>query len=231
MHKSKRKPSPPANRFVYALLWAGCLAVAGWLLNNVSLVIMRNLRPSTEQLEIISVLIGTLVLALVQVVVTERVLKRSMRNWLVYTFLGALCVLLWSDLFPWSALQTPRAFLSSIGWMWIPVFEMVWLWRRVRYAWLWPVAQVALSQVMRLLLPFSGPLHLPVIMLYSFPQQFVLGLVMYFLWSHVKPSEKAKINAADITNEDEARVKRLQETDRHGDLWEQDNNRALHNKA
>jgi hypothetical protein len=231
MQKSKGKPSKPVNRLTFALLWAGSLAVTGWLLNNLTLAMIQYLRLNTQQMEIIPYFLGTMVLALVQVLVTERVLKRSMCNWLVYTLVGGLCVLLWSHRFPMISRWPLVELLSGVSWLWLPVFQTMWLWRRVRYAWLWPVAHLALSQMMRLLPPFPGPLHLPVIMLYSFPQQFVMGLVMYFLWSHIKESEKAKVDVASTTHEDAARIERLQDAERHDDVWEHQDSRALHNEV
>jgi hypothetical protein len=238
MPKTKAKQSPvgQSRRFVYVLVWAVGAAVMGWLtyaLTPALSYLQDQSRWTFEQFSLVSLLVGTLLVWSIPVLATERLLKRSMRNWLVYTLLGTLTLMLWSDLFPWNSRLPLVTFLSSLAHLSVPVFQMAWLWRRVNKAWLWPVSHILMGQVMRLFPPFAGPLSSPLAIVAALPQMLVYASVMCYLWTQAKEPEKAKVNVASAksTQSDESRIQRLQEADEHFPPWDYGEINALHNEA
>lgn len=187
-----------------------------------------------QQYDLVAVLVPTLLMATIPIVLTERLLKRSMRNWLVYTLVGTLIGLLWFGLFPWDSKDPLILFLFSLSGVWPSFVQSLWLRQRVKRAWTWATSHIVVFQVSRFLLPQGIPMSEPLqLMIWTFVQQALLALVMHDLWTQPANVEKAKVDAEASQDEqsDEARLERLQELDRHDEVWTHEDPRDLRNEV
>ena len=216
MNKQKRKNDTLVQRrtlsFIalsvlsYAIAWSG----TSILIN----LLFRLLHLSMKKTHALGFTISTLFIAIVQIYLVERLFKNSMRRWLWYTMIGILITLpLYRNDPEWPTTMT--IFLSPL--FPVTLAQTVWLWRRVRRAWLWPLASIA-GKVLAIISLYFTPLigsrfdssgaHL----LMSLPYGLVQGLMLHYLWSHPKQTEKAKVDfdMADQSNREHDRIERLQ---------------------
>lgn len=194
----------------FVALWAGSYA-ASWL----GLWLLLSALASApfidnDLIPFIAIAFISLVPALIQVQLVERLLKHRMRGWMLYALAGTLLTLItFTDSSPGSS----RFALTMMS-LFLPVAlaQAVWLWRRVHAAWLWPLATVAAG------LAFSVPLRSAedsstvIFILSGLLYGLVQGGIMRYLWLQPRETEKAKIQAAQTTQPIEDRSARLQDT-------------------
>jgi hypothetical protein len=151
--------------------------------------------------------------AVLQVQNIERIFKRSMQGWMTYHLVAA-------------TLTTTALLIFNPGTWWsvnnllfnMPVYlvmsalaQTLWLWGRVRFAWLWLPISLFTSLGPGFAFqttPINGNINAFLLVLHSLVQ----GGLMYFLLTHPKETEKAK-NDFDTDEDDDERLQRLQEQD------------------
>src|SRR4051812_3426469 len=106
--KVKRASLGKDSRWCFVALWTLMFVIGGLVLRAFRLTEPDEYLTS-QQVMIASYLLG-LTPTLLRVVMIERVFKRSMRGWLVFTMVGTLITFLIS---PWTWPMTPLAFGNS----------------------------------------------------------------------------------------------------------------------
>lgn len=214
MEKQKRHSA--LRQISFVLVWSISLAAVGFLARVFTTSILAPLLP-TDQTLLLSRLISLLIPALLQVQLVERLLKRPMRGWMLYTLPGILITILLMELVRFFlpapvARFDPYLLLSTLAFIVpAPVLQGLWLRQRVHKAWLWPTAALLTALVFSAF-PSDGSnphlLWLILTLLYGVIQ----GTVMHALWQHPKDIEKAKVDfdVADDTAADQHRIERLQ---------------------
>jgi hypothetical protein len=213
----KRKRALWISRILpFVLVWSISLAAIGFMARAFTSLVLAPLLP-TDQTLLISRLLGTILPALVQVQLVERLLKRSMRSWMPYTLPGVvLTLILMSTVqlllpapqsrFDLTILLSVFAFIVPI-----PLIQALWLQKRVRRAWLWPTAAVFAALAFAAF-PSDGSnshvLWLILTLIYGLMQ----GTVMHTLWANPIESEKAKVDfdIDDQSHLEHDRIERLQ---------------------
>ena len=236
MQKTKAKRGSYRNFHLlpYAVLWAVTMSISSVIFRAFH-TIDTSAFLTPQQALIIMKLSGAFLVAFAQAKLTERLLKRSMRGWVIFSMIGNLIVLfvvlnssLWNPYIRESV--TLRSLLLMLS---VPIVQMLWLWPRVHKAWLWPAAQffalIASDVVIR-------RFHLEM----SFAPWLITrlfgvmcGVLMITLWSHPREAEKAKTDhtADKQSNADHERLSRLQEHDRRTPLWDIGDEQALQSEA
>jgi hypothetical protein len=160
-----------------------------------------------------SIAIITIIPALIQVLLAERLLKRRMRGWLWYTLIGMLLTFI-----PFS-FDSSSAFIGLMK-MVLPValLQTAWLWRRFQGAWLWPLATLVAGALFILSMRIDNS-SLPIIVLPGLMYGLVQGAIMRYLWLQPKETEKAKVDALQTTPPIEERAARLQDTSDTSAPW------------
>lgn len=211
MAKEKRKNGAYQNRalaliigtvLAYAIAWGGSTTLLSWL--------FRLTQLTMKQTHAISFTISSLFIAMAQVQLVERLLNRSMRRWMLYTFAGILLTLpLYRNDPEWPSYAT--IFLMPL--LPIALMQTVWFWRRSPFAWLWMMAvQIGWVASFAFSSLYQGPSNTSAAHLWmSLPYGLIQGLAMYTLWTQPKENEKAKNEFATGEGEDDARAQRLQE--------------------
>jgi L-lactate permease len=192
----------------YAVAWLGIWAVFEWIES------LREL--SSQQTNLIGISFVSIVPAVLQVVVVERLLKKSMRGWIPASLLGTIMTaLLFND-----GDGNDARMLLMIFSLFVPLAlaQMVWLWRRVESAWLWLLASVVAGIVFSLPMREADGSTLGIVMsglLYGIVQ----GVIMRYLWMRPRETAKIKHEFAEDENSTQARLGRLQETDETAVSW------------
>lgn len=234
MHKTKQKPDSrwPIRFFSYAVLWM--------LIGGISVLFARVFQAldplplvTPIQAMLIHTSLSAFLVALFQALLTDRWFKRSMRGWVIYSMIGTLIVL-FARVNPslWNPYDDASVTLRSLVLMLaVPLFQALWLRRRVYRAWVWPVTHYLLLMggtfLMRRNILTTAILHDLWTGLYGL----FCGMVMIYLWSYPKDAEKAKVDVATNEQVVEARISRLQEHAHSKPLWDMGNDQALHSEA
>ena len=263
MNKPKRKNSSLLREHAisFSLLWALYTMTASFisyiLFSQGGVVVSQQYPHLIPRYPVILIFLLMAVPALLQVVLGERYLKRSMRRWFLYNLIGAgLTVFLLLTLNPgtyWSYVNilydAPIYFLVGT------ILQTIWLGRhvrasfrlpkiaarllgivpnpmlRVKMAWIWPILGI-LGLIGSWTQPFSHRL-MPggegSFVLWLAVYSFVQGLTMHYLLTHPHNTEKAKLHFD--TDKDDERLDRLQDHERSTPLWDRGDEQALHSEA
>lgn len=241
MQKLKRDSQGRIGRGPFLAVWIGGIAIAQWISGFVSSWLFSRMEGSlVEWLNPLFLInsLGILVIAFVQVQVVERLLKRSMRGWTLYTIAGLVTswtlyaffrlpfflepLTAWYGQWGFYASTILNVFISTVP---TALFQTLWLRRYTqdpRDAWVWPLVIIiisAVSQGLQMYVISNGytlssnvlPLmNLFTLLLYGV----TTGLIMHTLISHPKAAQKAKTG---LSAEDDlaypSRVTRLQEAE------------------
>jgi hypothetical protein len=237
MIKTKRDPNKPSGRIRFIIFWTlGMLLaqmIAGLMIIGL-LSLFDNGSPVSASLAgVLSSLILT-IRAFIEVQVVERLLKRSMRGWTLYTITGfvttvVLCFILLTpfqgdrlwDIFQRTLRSDVRLVVNSLVVAFLPelptlAFQTVWLRRHVKQPWLWLIVGVALMLMLAGLLlaadsllrsdqnAFSNIQSLLILLTWI-----VSGLAMYHMMTQPKETIKAKHEVAEDESLAEGRIHRL----------------------
>lgn len=206
--KAKRDSFWQAGTLPFIGLWA-CTYGAAWGTAIFLFEIDAFARAlSSMQTNIVGISTVLLVASLLQVQVVERLLKHSMRGWMLYTLIGTIITYFTftnvSGGAMWPTMLTVMSLLLPA-----PLVQTVWLWKRVHGAWLWPLASLVACIVFALPLRGSTPQH--ILIWAALLHGLIQGGVIRHLWTQEKMTEKAKIDFA--TDDDKERMQRLQESE------------------
>jgi hypothetical protein len=235
--KEKRSQHLLVRRLPFAIVWA----LSGMMIGTIANIFMatelaRNL--TIQQAVMTGVLWSSIVGGLVYIVLIERLLKHSMRGWLVYSLMGSAITLFFSNILTSRPIAEPDIFLILMAIVHLVpplLLQTLWLRQRVQKAWLWMMTVLMTATVSNMVytaLPELGrspvsPLGLVLGLIFGL----ITGSVMHYLWSHPKDTEKAKVDFAtdDNTNRDHERLARLQdrEHEHHNPLWDVGDDQAL----
>lgn len=206
--KTKRDAFWQAGTLPFILLWAISYGVA-WG----AVILLFELAPFTSSLtstqaNVLGISTVLLTSGLLQVQVVERLLKRSMRGWMLYTLIGTVITFFTfrniEDGAMWPTALTVMSLLLPV-----PLVQTAWLWKRVRSAWLWPLASVVACLIFAM--PLRGDTGQSTLIWAALIQGLVQGSVMRYLWTQEKDDEKARADFA--THDVEDRIQRLQENE------------------
>jgi hypothetical protein len=235
--KSKNESSLTTNRMPFIVLWIlGFGLVSHFTSVFPLLAVFEGLTPEIRStIHNASLVLRAILGGLIQIQFVERLLKHSMRGWMLYTIPGAFMNLLAREFVPTvmitgiiaagfvaenslAAAEVRRTISGIAANFPVAILQALWLHQRVKRAWLWPVLTFVLllispytNLVFYLLLGSNGG-TINYILVYGGLQ----GLLMYELWRHPKQAEKAKVDFA--TQRDQGRPDRLQETGDADDL-------------
>jgi hypothetical protein len=199
--------------------------------------VLENINP----IMLVSSLV-TLVVAFVQVQLVERLLKRSMRGWMLFTIAGLVTT--WALTFFFQqpfVFESPillsfyeqigvytstilNVFISTVP---TALFQAIWLRRQVRdtrEAWLWPLLLITLSAITQGLQmyiisnrPYDTDNTATILNIMSLVMTLIYGvstgLVMHSLISHPRETQKAKVDDVDTNLVYSSRTARLQESE------------------
>jgi hypothetical protein len=213
------------------------MSVPIFMLGNVIEAAFVSTQPmqylSFDQVQI-AVLALRLIPTLLQVLLIERFLKQSMRGWLVTTTIGTfitLFILTQSSSFPQQIeMVILVGFLTVFG----PrtILQTLWLWRRFKQAWLWPIFMLLSGYVVPEALRVMSA-HGNLFSIYGLVLAVIEALLLYHLLSHPKDAEKSKIDQAadEHSNAHHERLERLQERDTSNPLWDIGDDQTLQSEA
>jgi drug/metabolite transporter (DMT)-like permease len=237
--KEKRSSHNLARRLPFVIVWA----LSGMMVGTVANIFMatelaRNL--TIQQAVMTGVLWSSIVGGLVYIVLIERLLKHSMRGWLVYSLIGSAITLFFSNILTSRPIAEPDIFLVLMAIVHLVpplLLQTLWLRQRVQKAGLWMMTVLmtaTVSNIFYTALPELGrsPISPPALVL-GLIFGLITGSVMHYLWSHPKADEKAKVDFAtdEDSNRNYERLARLQERDRSNPLWEISDDQALQSEA
>ena len=233
----KTKPKRGLNRLtqgvIFAILWAVIVAIFSALLKSLTET-PAFVNLTLLQITLILTLWPNIIRGWVQVQLIERLLKRSMRGWLIYTLAGSLITLVITNLLytvpDWAA-RLPETIKLSV-YLLPELLQFIWLWKHVKKAWLWPLFTV---------ITYLGLNHLymnspwfaasPVLPMLVPLFNFIEGGIMYYLVTHPKNAEKTKVEFAADEQSEHERLQRLQEDESHGPLWDIGDDQTLQSEA
>jgi hypothetical protein len=246
MQKLKRDSQGRVGQGLFLAVWIGGIAITQWISGQVFLwlfsLMTGSLIEKVNPLFLINSL-GILVIAFAQVQMVERLLKRSMRGWTLYTIAGVVTTWVlyfffqlpfflesltsWYSQWGFYASTILNVFISTVP---TALFQTLWLRRYTqdpRDAWMWPLVIViisAVSQGLQMYVISNGYtlsstsnvlpiMNLVTLLLYSV----TTGLIMHTLISHPKAVQKAKTSLSDEGDMAyPSRVTRLQEAENAG---------------
>lgn len=230
--KAKRGTHWLARRLPFALLWAFSAAIMSALSNAFTATRFFN-SLTMHQMALFLVLWVDIAGGLVQVQLIERLVKRSMRGWLVYTLIGNFITLFFANLIITSTTipyDTMHALIPLVYLAPPLLLQTVWLWRRVYTPWLWASAAVIMSLGFNALYVFLPRLAVSLIsQVLGLISGLIMGVIMHYLWAHPKDTEKAKIDFA--SDKDEERIERLQKREQANPLWNMGDEQAMQSEA
>lgn len=184
----------------------------------------------------IAVFLLRLVPALLQVFLIERFLKQSIRGWFASTALGTLIsLLILGTITSWpSNLEIIQ--ITGLLTVYGPqmVLQGLWLQRRVKKAWLWPLSIIFAQYMLpSVFMRFDNLLVISTLFaVHPVVAALIQAMTLYFLLSHPRETEKAKIDhSADTRADENARIERLQEVDHSTPLWNSGDEQALQSEA
>jgi hypothetical protein len=228
MHKSKTKPDSlwSARSLLFIVLWASSYRVTesgGILLSEMLASILPRPRAG-----IIALCLAVLFLHMVHMLLVEKILRRSMRGWIAYSLVGSLITF-----FTYNAtIYLARGSLPSLygdippnlfNWfvfyvalvLPLPLMQAVWLWRRVRAAWLWPLLSVVVAFVFAFVIPIGRIDGIPIM-----TALLLQGITMRYLWTQTRYTEKAKVDFdVDSQANVDTRAARLQTSESLPVTW------------
>jgi hypothetical protein len=161
-----------------------------------------------------------IVTILTQILLVERGLKKSMRGWLPVSLAGLLVSAFAYYVYENQILSSDASIQMIVLSLLLPVAlaQSIWLYRRVKSAWLWAVAAAVSALVFVIPLGFiqeNGIVQFVMFTLAGILQGIVTGSTMRHLWTMER--EKAKHESVQTGQTDEARLERLQESDFEAD--------------
>lgn len=237
--KAKRDIQIHIQILPFAIIWALSTVITGYIASTFMRIFLYPLLTS-ELAGAASNFVPILVTGMVQVVLVERLLKRSMGKWMLYTTVSGLATLFLIHGVARSMIYSQNFnsdfyMLVNLIAYYVPasILQYVWLRRRVNRAWLWPFASIlfTLAFSLRGLLSSDYTSSFFTAMVQFLSYSIIQASLMYSLWQHPKDTEKAKIDFAADDQSDEMRLTRLQEQERHNPLWDLGNNQALQSEA
>jgi hypothetical protein len=207
--KAKRDAFWQVGTLPFVALWAGSYAIA-W---GVVLFLFQNVEAtrslSTTQANVLGISTVLLVAGLLHVQVVERLLKHSMRGWMLYTLIGTVITFFTFSIQKGGAMWPTTLTVMSLL-LPAPLIQTGWLWRRVKSAWLWPLASIVACLVFAL--PLRGSTPQIALLWAALLHGLIQGGVMRYLWTHTKNIKSSRIDFA--TDEaDEGRLQRLQQNE------------------
>jgi hypothetical protein len=238
MQKTKIKHDAPlSGRRAPFVVMSVVIAIIGMAIQSAFLATNPHRYLPFQQVQIAVFTIG-LFPVLLQVLLIERFLKRSMRGWLVSTTIGTLITLLLLSTFTnWSddsdTIQIV-GFVTSFG----PTIALqtFWLWRRFKKAWLWPLFIIFVEyNATGFLIRFGvNSVTQTIFGVLPIVTAAVQALILYYLLSHPRDTQKAKVDFATSHQSDEhERLEHLQDHERkqHKTLWDSADEQALQSEA
>jgi hypothetical protein len=240
MQKLKRDVQGQIGLFPFVAIWTIGIViiqtiagvVSTWLFSLMDGSVMERLNP----LILINSL-DTLLIAFLQVQLVERLLKRSMRGWTLFTIASlvtswALYILFQQPfiiespflLWVYGLLGAYTSTVVGVLTFALPIalFQTLWLRRHVRDthdAWIWPITTIVIGAVSQGLQMYilSNPqysrdimpiVNLVMLLIYGVST----GLIMRSLITHPKEMQKAKVDDVDSNLVYSSREARLQDT-------------------
>lgn len=242
--KAKRDTFWQSQMLPFVIVWTivvGIIGVLSRFWQSAPLPFLYNEPQLRVALTLITNTIGT---GLAQVFLVERLLKKSMRGWMLYTTASLLITLL---------IDTPvRTFFFLLFQFWNVGYEFswllgtlaisaptsllqaLWLHKRVKHAWLWPLMTIPLLGAFTMIRYGDGDYQLLKLITLLSIGVIQAGLMHYF-WQHPKDNEKVKI---DFDSDHEAnqleqleRLERLREHEPDVPLWNTGTDQALQNET
>jgi hypothetical protein len=241
MQKSKiKRDLPPSGRRLPFVMMSMLIAVFAILMESGFSATKPYSYLTRQQVEI-AVFVMRLFPTLLQVVLIERLLKCSMRGWLVSTAIAAFVTLIilgtamnWSDNLGIIQLVGTLTVFAPVM-----VFQTFWLWRRFYKAWYWPLIIVLAQYIVPSILVSFGRSSTIGSIFTVLPLMIaaVEASVLYHILSHPKDTEKAKVDAAAHHDahanhlEQFERLERLQKREHETPLWDDSDHPALQSEA
>lgn len=206
--KEKRSLRWQTQMLPFAVVWAIAITSATWI---IGILIQILLYPflTLQGAGVASNFLPTLVVGLIQVLLVERLLKRSMRRWMLYTTVGGFITVFLIHIVARSILYNPNftpdlyMLVNFIAYYApAPLLQFFWLRRRVNRAWFWPV----ISLFVMFLFSIKGFLtrEYGSGVIEAVVQMVAYGILqaslMHTLWQHPKDAEKTKVDLPPINN-------------------------------
>lgn len=185
----ERLPAP-LGLSLFIGLWAGSYIASWGLTINLLERIDQAARLTQDQVNIVAISMVLLIAASLQVLVVERLLKRSMRGWMMVSIVGTFVTYFTFK----TNVPNDQIILTVLSLLLpVPFFQALWLHRRVQAAWLWVLASLVACAVFALpLKPGNGSSDM-VFMWSCLLYGLIQGGIMRFLWLQPRPMEKAKV--------------------------------------
>jgi hypothetical protein len=232
--KAKRDSQSIGTRIPFIALWV-LFYFVGMFINQAFHLTHPTEYLTIDQVNIVSISLG-LIPVLLQVLMIERLYKRSMRGWLAVTILGTFITLLIN---PWAWPMTGNSdvrFFLNVAAVIVPplLFQTIWLWRNVKSAWIWPTLiaarwlfWIAINRF------FPAVSESPLAWVLTILELMIEAAVLHALLMHPKDTEKAKVDFAtdDQSITDHERLERLQEREHSRPLWKGDDHQPLQKEA
>jgi hypothetical protein len=232
--KAKRRSHWLVHSLLFAFLWAISEVIMGRI-SNAFTETPFFLNLTYDQMAIVLVLWVDIVGGMIQVQLVERMLKKSMRGWLVITLIGNLITLILAHQInnnPTLPTTTTNILVQLVYFVPVLALQTAWLARRVYKPWLWGSSILVLSMGFNRLYETTPRLmHSPAATVLGLLSSMLAAGIMYFLWSHPRDTEKAKVDFATAENVDEDRIERLEERDSNNPLWEVGDHPTLQSEA
>lgn len=230
--KLKNDSSWRAGMLPFVGLWASTYAIA-WFGVLYFIELLDDLGDfSRQEIDNFAIAFIMIVASLLQVQVVERLLKKSMRGWMLVTLLGTLITFFTFRDSSLSGSDQLTMLITSLSLLVpVPLVQTAWLWRRVKSAWLWPLA--SLMAAIAFIVPLrsgsgAGELVLFSAALYGLIQ----GGIMRYLWTQEKEDEKAKVDFdIDQHASHDERASRVQEVGAPPVTWHTRDEAAAQHKA
>ena len=225
-----------ARRLPFAVLWALAGIVVATL-TNAFLATRPSEYLTPQQITFLISLWNVVAVALIRIQLVERLLKRSMRGWLVYTLIATTISLFGLNLIVGQRTTDSQLtrLLGSFMYL-LPnlILQTVWFWPRVHKAWLLPLISIIFALGFHGLYSASpASIESPWVQGLGVLSSVIMGAVIHYLWSHPKDAEKTKVDFAadEDSDSDNERLSRLQEQERHTPLWDIGDDQALQSEA
>jgi hypothetical protein len=231
----------------FVLVWGISIAIASLASGQLMRIFLFPLL-TPEGAGIASNFIPVILTGVIQVFLVERLLKRSMRGWMLFTAVSGLVTLFLIHVVAKSYLSTqgPYSNFSIDLFMLVnyiafyapaPVIQFFWLRPRVKQAWLWPVSGILLMVMFSLRgflsRDYSSEFLEAMVRFLSY--SVIQASLMHYLWSRPRDAEKARVNFAtsEQSSADLERMERLQtaEHERSNPLWGTSDEQALQSEA
>jgi hypothetical protein len=248
--KSKRGVFWKDQMLPFVIVWTmsiGIIGIVSRLWQSIPLPFLYNEPEARVTLSLLTSVIGT---GLAQVFLVERLLKKSMRGWMLYTLPSILVTLtvnrfldtaLWrieinAYLYPYIGFWG-YLLLSTLG-LNAPtsLLQALWLRKRVKHAWLWPLLTIPLLLAFTAI-PYGESNYQLLKLITLLSVGVIQAGLMHYLWSHPRDTEKAKVDAAAHHDahanhlEQFERLERLQEREHETPLCDDSDHQTLQSKA